>query len=169
MASRGRRRPARQGTPETPRALLDELFRSLRLEEMAQSLAACRAFGRAAGPRIGRRARAERLRGATLYVRVSSSAWAHELHALKSELLDKLGKEPGGEAVLDLRFSVGPVEELPDWVTLGTKPPLAPQPRVQPPQPLSLELARALEEVVDPELRQALRHAAEARPTDPPR
>jgi predicted nucleic acid-binding Zn ribbon protein len=98
--ARMKRRAARpSGAPRPSSELVEELFRRLKLDDAARSFRAVRAFARAAGPRIGAGARAERLRGATLYVRASTSAWTHHLHALKAQLLDKLRRTPGGEIV----------------------------------------------------------------------
>jgi hypothetical protein len=152
---RRKRRADRPSTkPLRSGALVDEVFRWLKLEEPARSYRAVRAFARAAGPRIGARARAERLRGATLYVRVSTSAWSHELHALKEALLHKLRAIPGGECVEELRFNVGPLDEVPDWGGAGADaPPAEPSP---PRAPVADEVARAMGEVADAELREQL-------------
>src|SRR3954465_14226134 len=100
---RFRRRKGRpSGPPQPVGNLLDKMFESLKLDEPARAYRALRAFRGAAGPRIASRARAERLRGAILFVRVTSSAWAQELHMLKEQLLGKLQRTPGGEMVRDL-------------------------------------------------------------------
>ena len=155
-----KKRAVRPSGPPLPfRALVDDLFVWLKLDEPARAFRALRAFSRAAGPRIRERARAERLRGSTLYVRVSSSGWSQELHTLKSPLLAKLRRTPGGESVEDLRFTVGPLDELPDWDAVPE--PVAPDPSLPKPskivdEPMGVELAQAVEEVRDPELREAL-------------
>jgi hypothetical protein len=137
--------------PQPTAALVEQTFKWLRLDDTARSFRALEAFSRAAGPRIRERARAERLRGAILYVRVASAAWSHELHALKSELLQKLQRTPGGEGVEDLRFSVGPLGEVPSWER---------GPRSQaeePPRPrVADEIARAMGGVTDDDLREQL-------------
>ncbi|HEY7954157.1 MAG TPA: DUF721 domain-containing protein [Polyangia bacterium] len=161
------RRPKR-GTrpsvrPQPVAGLLDDVFRWLKLDEPARAFRALRAFQSAAGPRIAARARAEKVRGAILYVRVTSSPWAHELHALKAELIGKLKRTPGGEGIEELRFSVGPLDDLPDWESLPS-----PAPRALPeaePTPFCVELERAVEAVRDPELRDELsRLLGRARP-----
>jgi hypothetical protein len=136
--------------PASPGAAINDVFRSLKLDETARSFRACQAFARAAGPRIVARARAERLRGAILHVRCVSSAWSHELNILKSTLVDKLKRTPGGEGVEDLRFSVGPLEELPDWDQK-----LEPRATAQRSTgaPIPEELERTIDDVKDPELR----------------
>jgi hypothetical protein len=140
-------------------SLIDDVFARLKLDETARSFRAVRAFARAAGPRISSHARAERLRGAVLYVRVSSSAWAHEMHALKEQLVDKLRRTAGGEDVRDLRFSVGPLDELPGWDEArrdDRRAPTAGETASQMAQEMAAEVAGALAGVGDAELRQEL-------------
>jgi predicted nucleic acid-binding Zn ribbon protein len=153
-----RPRPKRVGRPSTQprptRQLLDGTFRWLKLDEQARSFAAMRAFSLAvesAGVRVGEHARAERLRGSILYVRCDSAAWSQHLHVMKALLLDKLRKLPGGEGVQELRFNSGPLDEVATWERAAPEPPTV-QPRHAPPP----EVARALEEVADDELRAQL-------------
>src|SRR6202012_4943119 len=112
-----------------------------------------RAFSIAAGPRIGEHVRGERLRGSILYLRCDSSAWAQHLHMLKSSLLERLQRTPGGEGVADLRANVGPLDEVVGWEApvpgAAGEAPAAP---VEPPA----EVAQALDGVADPELRAEL-------------
>jgi hypothetical protein len=139
--------------PQPARELIEPLFHWLKLDERARQFRALRAFALAAGPRIAGRARAEALRGPILFVRVSSSAWAHELHALKHEILDKLRRTSGGEQVAELRFSVGPLADAPAWeVGPVAAPPSEPEPAAPPPS----ELAQALGGVTDAELKDEL-------------
>jgi Dna[CI] antecedent DciA-like protein len=143
-------RPSTQ--PRRAGALLDGTFRWLKLDENARSFRAMRAFAVAAGARIGAHARAERLRGAILYVRTDSSAWSQHLHVLKATLLERLNKTPGGEEIRELRFNVGPLDEVAGW----DEP--KPKPEEPPPAPHELppEVARALGDVEDAELRDRL-------------
>jgi hypothetical protein len=142
--------------------LITGLFRRLGLVEQARSWRAMALWPRAAGPRIASHARAERLRNKTLVVRVSSSAWANELSFLKAELLAKLRALPGGEAIKDLRFSVGPLLDAPSW---DEPPPVQKRRPTRPTRPEGpdgkdridgVALAQAMEEVADPVLREAL-------------
>jgi hypothetical protein len=138
-------RPSVQPRPTSQ--LIDATFRWLRLDETARSFLALRAFSEVAGSQILRRARAERLRGAILYVRVASAAWSQELQALSTQLIEKIKARPGGEGVEALRFHVGDIEELPDF-----------QPEASPAaaealKPPTGEVAEAIEEIVDDDLR----------------
>ncbi len=143
-------RPSTQ--PRATSQLLDGTFRWLKLDEHARSFRAMRAFSVAAGARIGEHARAERLRGAILYVRCDSSAWSQHLHVLKATVLERLNKTPGGEEVRELRFNVGPLDEVVGWDE-GKPPAAEPAPE---PHMLPEEIARALGDVADTELRDGL-------------
>jgi hypothetical protein len=156
MRVRRPRRNARPSTQPRPAAqLLDATFRRLKLDDAARSFRAMRAFAVGVAPvaRIAEHARAERLRGNVLYVRCDSSAWTQHLHVMKAQLLERLHKTPGGEEVEELRFNVGPLDEVAGWETpaRGT-PAVASEAARSPP----LEVARALEEIADVELRAGL-------------
>lgn len=145
-----KRRATRPSTRPRPAGeLLDGTFRWLKLDERAASFRAMRAFALAAGPRICEHARAERLRGAILYVRCESSAWSQHLHVMKAQLLARLQRTPGGEGVAELRCNVGPLYEIVSWdapAMTETSPPEHHEP--------SEDVARALGSIGDPELRE---------------
>ncbi len=151
------RRPKKATRPSTqPRragALFDGTFRWLKIDENMRSFRAMRAFAAAAGSRIGEHARAERLRGAILYVRCDSSAWTQHLHVMKQSLLERLRKTPGGEGVAELRFNVGPLDEVPGWSAAPATAASAPESEAT---ELPEEVARALGAVEDPVLRDEL-------------
>jgi hypothetical protein len=156
---RVRPRRIRKGRPSVaPRSaqhLMGPMFSWLKLDETARSFRAMKAFWDAAGPRIRVHARAERLRGVMLYVRVESAAWSHELSILRPALLEKLRKTPGGEEVQELRFSVGPLDEVPEW---SGNPSRGRQELLPVPEIVPEELTRALADVKDEELRAELDH-----------
>lgn len=64
-------------------------------------------YGRAVGETFRARTMPERLAGTTLFVRVASSALAHELTLLRGELLTRMARELGPDVVQDLRTRVG--------------------------------------------------------------
>lgn len=141
----------KQLVPEATSTLIDSTLRFLKLDETVRSMRAMRAFGLVAGPRILARARAERLRGRTLHVRVASSAWSQELHLLRTAILERLKQTPGGEVVEDLRFQVGDVSELPEWVA----DPTAPSPTLERSgPPVASALYEAIAQIPDGELRE---------------
>ena len=60
------------------------------------------------GP-LGQRTAPEKLRGATLIVRVGSSAIAHQLTLLKGDILARMAATLGTDVVTDIRTRVGPL------------------------------------------------------------
>jgi len=138
--------------PRPAGQLLDTTFRWLKLDDKAQSFLAMRAFALAAGARIGEHARGERLRGSILYVRCDSAAWAQNLHLMKAQLLERLHKVVGGAGVNELRFNIGPLEDVAAWERPVPTVEVAPLPEPPPPP----DVAQALADVDDEELREQL-------------
>ena len=64
-------------------------------------------YTRLVGAILGERSVPDRLSGTTLYVRVTSSALAHEVTLLRGEILEKMSAELGPGAVTELRTRVG--------------------------------------------------------------
>ncbi len=149
MKRRRRSRPSVQPRPTVE--FVDAIFRRLKLDATARAFLAMRAFTEAAHT-LKARARAERLRGTTLYVRVASAAWSQQLHALKAELLEKTRAIAGGDAIHDLRFEVGPLEEIHEWRPEDPRAPM-PTPQRAPP---SDTIVHAMGEVKDADLRDDL-------------
>ena len=67
-------------------------------------------YARAVGEMLRARTAPERLAGTTLYVRVTSSALAHEVTLMRGEILTRMTAELGPGAVTELRTRVGKVE-----------------------------------------------------------
>lgn len=57
--------------------------------------------------RVGRNAEAIKISNRTLYLSVSSPAWAQELSFLKKEIIERYNKKAGSEVINDLRFKAG--------------------------------------------------------------
>ncbi len=62
------------------------------------------------GPTFRAKTQPERLAGTTLFVRVASSALAHELVLLRAEILDRMAAELGARVVTEIRTRVGHVQ-----------------------------------------------------------
>lgn len=142
--------------PRQGESLLEGLFRRVGLLDEARAWRAMAAWPLAVGKELAGRTRAERLHGTVLTVRVVSSSWANELAYMKTSLLSKLQATRGGEAVTDLRFSIGPLEGAP----LFDEPAQNENAAAAPPLPLPPDdpaIERALSELADPVLREALR------------
>jgi predicted nucleic acid-binding Zn ribbon protein len=66
-------------------------------------------YARSIGEAFRARTQAERLAGTTLFVRVASSALAHELTLLRAEILARMSAELGPDVVTEIRTRVGKV------------------------------------------------------------
>jgi predicted nucleic acid-binding Zn ribbon protein len=69
------------------------------------------AYTDAVGPELARRSRPDALKDATLFVRVESSAFAHELVLLRTRILERMNSTLGEELVTAFRTRVGPLDE----------------------------------------------------------
>jgi predicted nucleic acid-binding Zn ribbon protein len=108
------------------------------------------AWRRAVGARIADRAKPISLENGTLIIKVATSAWAHELSLMKTDLLKPLA----AYGVKDIRFRVGAVEP-------AQRAPEQRKSRAVPkPAALSGELAASVAAIEDPELRELIALAA---------
>ena len=67
-------------------------------------------YARVVGPTFRAKTQPERLAGTTLFVRVASSALAHELVLLRAEILARMTAELGSGVVTEIRTRVGHVQ-----------------------------------------------------------
>jgi len=66
-------------------------------------------YARAVGPTFRAKTQPERLAGTTLFVRVASSALAHELVLLRVEIVARMAAELGPGVVTEIRTRIGHV------------------------------------------------------------
>lgn len=57
--------------------------------------------------RVGKNAQAVKISNRTLYLSVSSPAWAQELSFLKKQIIERFNKKAGSEVINDIRFKAG--------------------------------------------------------------
>jgi len=62
------------------------------------------------GPAIAQNARPAAIKGKLLLVNVSSAPWMQQLQFLKNELIKKMNNALEKDAVADIRFHIGPIE-----------------------------------------------------------
>ena len=70
------------------------------------------AWHKAVGKTISAQTRVDRLDHDTLLVKVSSSAWMHQLQFVKNEIMEKLNEILGKESVRNIFFSIGEVSAV---------------------------------------------------------
>lgn len=108
------------------------------------------------GPTIARNAQPERIRHGTLFVKVTSSTWMHQLQYMKEMIREKLNQQLGSEVVKNLFFVIGKLETEP----VGSPAKEAsPTDRLSEPQLDEAELRS----IRDPEIRRALKRLFAAR------
>ena len=99
--------------PETSAALMGQVLARLGGQGRALEFRVFDSYQRSVGEMLRKRTEPERLAGATLMVRVESSALAHELTMLKGEILEKMALGLGPAVVTDIRTRVGAIAATP--------------------------------------------------------
>jgi hypothetical protein len=61
------------------------------------------------GPQIAAQTQPQKLRGDTLFVKVSTSVWMHQLQFMKQEIIDKINESLGRETIKNIYFSIGAI------------------------------------------------------------
>lgn len=108
------------------------------------------------GPEIARRCQPKELRSGTLEIVTDNSPWLQELALRESELLARLARRYGIEAVRALRFSLGAVSAEPH-----IPPRRGRSSRERPTAPESQMIDAAVSLIADPELRGSVRRLLE--------
>ncbi|HOD36267.1 MAG TPA: DciA family protein [Syntrophales bacterium] len=65
------------------------------------------------GLQIATRTHPENIRRGTLFVKVATSVWMQQLQYMKKEIIEKMNRLQGGEAVRDIRFVIGEISPGP--------------------------------------------------------
>jgi len=102
------RRRARHTEPETAASLVNAVVAKIGGDARATEHRVFDGYAIAVGSLLRHRSHPEKLRGSTLFVRVGSSAIAHQLTMLKGDILVRLADVIGPGIVTDIRTRVGP-------------------------------------------------------------
>ena len=100
---------SRHTQPESAASLVNAVVAKIGGDSRALEHRVFDGFAVAVGQVLRHRTQAEKLRGTTLFVRVGSSAIAHEVTMLKGEILVRLAEVIGAGVVSDIRTRVGPL------------------------------------------------------------
>lgn len=65
---------------------------------------------KAVGPIISANTRADRIKGDTLYVKVSTSTWMQQLQFMKHEIIEKVNDTLQNQTIKSIYFSIGNIE-----------------------------------------------------------
>jgi hypothetical protein len=109
---------------------------------------------KAVGPQISVQTRPDKLKRNTLFVKVSSSVWMHQLHILKQDIIEKTNQLLGKDLIKNIHFSIGDIPS-----------PMPAHPYVSSFSPDSYALKdkekklieKSVSSVADPELKEILR------------
>ena len=105
-AARGPHRPSAPA-PSRSADLVSEVLGRLGGAGRALEFRVFDCYSRVVGENLRARTMPERLAGTTLFVRVATSALAHEVTLLRGDILDRMTAEMGQGVVLELRTRVG--------------------------------------------------------------
>lgn len=115
------------------------------------------------GPRVAAKTLPDALDKGTLWVRVASSSWMHQLSFLKSDILNKANEVCQANLVNDIRFHLGPAKTRnSDPLSAALRIRRPPMRHRKPPPPPSseriAEIERETSTVEDEELRLRIRN-----------
>ncbi len=107
------------------------------------------------GPAIARNAQPEKIRQATLFVKVTTAMWMQQLQYMKEMIIDKLNERLGSQVVKNIFFFVGQIDTPPITPkTISISEPSLPKPEFK---------EEELELLKDPKIRDAFRRLIAAR------
>lgn len=112
------------------------------------------AWSRAVGPVIAAQTHPDRIKGGTLFVRVSAPVWLHQLQFMKSDILDRVSALSAEGKIKALFFTIGDIP-APAPVALGQPPPALPLSGL--PEGDRRMMRESLATVRDPELQEILK------------
>lgn len=93
-------------------AILKNSFERLGLNAKVRGFAIMSNWNKIVGDKISNIATPAKTIGKTLYVTVSSSAWMEELKYLKTDMMDKINKILGADAISDIVFKLGHIDRV---------------------------------------------------------
>jgi predicted nucleic acid-binding Zn ribbon protein len=94
--------------------VLDTIMDRFRTDSQGGISHLIRMWDKVIGPPISENARPFAVKGSLLLVHVSSSAWMHQLHFLKAELLDRLNRSLHDARIEEIAFKIGPLHHSRD-------------------------------------------------------
>jgi hypothetical protein len=101
------------GPPETTADLMGQVLSRMGGQGRALEFRVFDCYTRSVGDLLRARTAPERMTGTTLFVRVATSALAHEVTLMRGEIIAKLNAELGAGTVAELRTRVGKIEAPP--------------------------------------------------------
>jgi predicted nucleic acid-binding Zn ribbon protein len=103
-------RPRRRNAePQTAADLVAAVVARIGGDRRARERRIFASYDDAVGEHLRRHTRPDGIRDSTLMVRVSSSAWAHQVALLKGEILSRMAGQLDPGTITDIRTRVGPL------------------------------------------------------------
>lgn len=91
-------------TPQLLGSVIDKFFADLGLRERYKRSKIIGAWQDIVGEQVAKVSTAERIVGKRLFIHVTDSAWRHELHLRKKEIIFKVNRYIGMTAIDDIMF-----------------------------------------------------------------
>jgi hypothetical protein len=107
---RPKHRPGPGDAPETIADLMGATLARLGGQGRALEFRVFEVYNRVVGELLRARTAPERIAGTTLFVRVATSALAHELTLMRADIMKRMNAELGVDTVTELRTRVGKVD-----------------------------------------------------------
>jgi predicted nucleic acid-binding Zn ribbon protein len=103
-----RRRARSKLPPEfNVKSAVKDALRRLKLDGRMQAYAAWGVWNKAVGDAVAQQAQPAFVRGGTLFVNCTASAWLQQLQFMKAQIQDELNRLIGSEIIKDIRFQIG--------------------------------------------------------------
>jgi len=109
---------------------------------------------KAVGPQISVQTRPDRLKRNTLFVKVSSSVWMHQLHILKQDIIERINQLLEKDLIKNIHFSIGDIP--PGMSTNPYRSSFSPESYPLKEKDKKL-IEKSVSSVADPELKEILR------------
>lgn len=147
------RKRSRQPKPEMLGEILRKILKKKNIPSAGTDQRLLDLWRRAVGPQIAAQTLPDNIKRGTLFVRVSSPVWMHQLQFLKEEILARINELSENEGIKGLFFSIGEIPPPPPGAA-GAPPP---DPALPPLKGRDRNMVReSLEAVRDAELREIL-------------
>lgn len=147
------RKRSRQPKPEMLGEILRKILKKKNIPSGGTDQRLLDLWRRAVGPQIAAQTLPDNIKRGTLFVRVSSPVWMHQLQFLKEEILARINELSENEGIKGLFFSIGEIPPPPPGAS-GASPS---DPALPPLKGRDRNMVReSLEAVRDAELREIL-------------
>ena len=161
-----RQRPKRRTEPTAAGTLIESILKRHGVAVTVREHRIVTGWRELVGERVAARAWPDGLKDGVLFVRVTSSAWMHELSFLRDDVAKRANEMCGGKVVRAVRFHVGgrrredsDADDVVAALARRARIKAPPPPRPSPTPDSLVRIDAESDRVDDPELREAIRAA----------